>query len=259
MSGGSIAFDRAAEFYDRTRAVDEAAMARTVEVVGAEVRDRGRVLEVGVGTGLLALPMHAAGVDVHGLDLSEPMVAKIAEKAGGAIPFRVVLGDATRQPFRDDAFGAAYLRWVLHLIPNWTDVLAEVVRVVAPGGAFLVNLGAYGGPRRDVQMRFAEITGISISPVGLAWGATDELDAAMRAFGAGVRELEPVHEGGEEPMRAFLDEIRDNLFSWTWKVPEDVRLRAVAELEPWAQERWGDLDEVRRFDHATVWRAYDLP
>src|SRR3954470_910305 len=110
MSGGSIAFDRAAEFYDRTRAVDEAAMARTVEVVGAEVRDRGRVLEVGVGTGLLALPMHAAGVlgrgagpvlpalpmhaagvDVHGLDLSEPMVAKIAEKAGGAIPFRVVL------------------------------------------------------------------------------------------------------------------------------------------------------------------------
>jgi hypothetical protein len=81
----------------------------------------------------------------------------------------------------------------------------------------------------------------------------------MRGFGAGVRELEPVQEGGEEPMRAFLDEIRDNLFSWTWKVPEDVRLRAVAELEPWAQERWGDLDEVRRFDHATVWRAYDLP
>ena len=259
MTGGSIAFDRAAAFYDRTRKVDDAAMARTVAVLGAELRGRGRVLEVGVGTGLLALPLLAEGVDVHGLDLSAPMVGKIAEKAGGTIPFPIALGDATRQPFADDAFGAAYLRWVLHLIPNWRDVLAEVSRVVVPGGVFIVNLGAYGGPRREIQLRFAEITGIPVAPVGLAWAANDELDAAMAALGASVRELEPVNEGGEEAMRAFLDEIRDNLFSWTWKVPEDVRLRAVGELEPWAAERWGDLDEVRRFDHATVWRAYDLP
>ena len=259
MSEGSVAFDRAAEFYDRTRFVDEAAMARNVQVLGAELRDRGRVLEVGVGTGLLALPLHGAGVDVHGLDLSAPMVAKIAEKAGGTIPFPVALGDATRQPFADDAFGGAYLRWVLHLIPNWRDLLGEVRRVVRPGGVFIANLGAYGGPRREIQLRFAEITGIPIAPVGLAWGATGELDAAMAELGAEVRELDPVNEGGEEAMRSFLDEIRDNLFSWTWKVPEDVRMRAVDELEPWAQERWGDLDEVRRFDHATVWRAYDLP
>ena len=258
MTGRSVAFDRAAEFYDRTRAVDDAAMARTVEILVAELEGRGRVLEVGVGTGLIGLRAHAAGVDVHGLDLSAPMIAKIAEKAGGSNPFPLVLADATRQPFADDAFGAAYLRWVLHLIPAWREVLAEVARVVAPGGVFLANLGAYGGPRREGQLRFAEITGISIEPVGLAWGANDELDAAMAEHGASVRELEPVHEGGTEPFRAFLDEIRENRFSWTWNVPEDVRLRAVEDLEPWAKERWGDLDEPRRYEHATVWRAYDL-
>jgi SAM-dependent methyltransferase len=259
MTEGSIAFDRAAEFYDRTRFIDDAAMARNVELLGGELRDRGRVLEVGVGTGLIALPLHAAGVDVHGLDLSPPMVAKIAEKAGGTSPFPVVLADATRQPFADDAFGGSYLRWVLHLVPNWRDVLAEVARVVSRGGVFLANLGAYGGPRRDIQERFAEITGISIAPVGLAWGATDQLDAAMSELGASVRELDPVDEGGEEALRAFLDEVREGLFSWTWILPQDVRDRAVAELEPWAEERWGDLDEVRPFHHATVWRAYDLP
>ncbi|HYF11002.1 MAG TPA: class I SAM-dependent methyltransferase, partial [Actinomycetota bacterium] len=136
----SVRFDRAAEFYDRTRAVDDAAMARTIELLANEVRGRGRVLEVGVGTGLLALPLHTTGVDVHGLDISAPMVAKLVEKAGARVPFPIALGDATAMPFADGRLGAAYLRWVLHLIPEWRRVLAEVVRIVAPGGVFLANL-----------------------------------------------------------------------------------------------------------------------
>jgi SAM-dependent methyltransferase len=254
----SVPFDRAADFYDRTRAIDDAANVRTVEVLGAELRERGRVLEVGAGTGLLALPLRRSGVHVHALDLSAPMLAKLLEKADGDAP-PVAIGDATRMPFGDRTFGAAYLRWVLHLIEDWRTVLAEVVRVVARRGVFLANLGAYGGPRRDIQQRFAEITGISIEPIGLGWGEVDPLDAEMASHGATVRLLEPVGEGGEETMRSFLDEIRDNLFSWTWRVPDDVRLRAVDELEPWAVERFGALDEVRRWEHATVWRAYDLP
>ena len=258
MTEGSIAFDRAAEFYDRTRSIDDAAMARTVQVLGAELRDRGRVLEVGVGTGLLALPLHGAGVDVCGIDLSAPMLAKIAEKAGGRAPMPLVLGDAMSMPLRDAAFGAGYLRWVLHLVADWRSVLAEAVRVISPGGVFLVNLGAYGGPRSEIQERFADLTGISIRPIGLGWGAFDELDAQMASHGAALRLIDPVGEGHDESIRTFLDEIRENLFSWTWRVPEDVRMRAADELEPWSEERFGDIDEVRHYEHATVWRAYDL-
>ena len=54
---GSIRFDRAAEFYDSSRAISPEAMERTVELLAGELRGRGRVLEVGVGTGLLALPL----------------------------------------------------------------------------------------------------------------------------------------------------------------------------------------------------------
>ena len=257
MPEGSIAFDRAAEYYDRTRGTDDETLARTIATLAGELDGRGRVLEVGVGTGLLALPLHTAGVPLVGLDLSRPMLAKLLEKADGDAP-DVVLGDATRMPFADDAFGAAYLRWVLHLVPDWRAVLAEVVRVVRPAGVFVANLGAYDGPRREIQERFAELTGISVTPVGLDWGAEDELDAEMARHGARLRELEAVVEGGTETMREFVEEIRANSYSWTWRVAEDVRLRAADELEPWVRERFGDLDEVRRWEHATVWRAYDL-
>jgi SAM-dependent methyltransferase len=256
--GESVRFDRAAEFYDQTRAISDDAMARTIDLLAGELGGRGRALEVGVGTGLLALPLHERGVEVGGLDISAPMLGKLVAKAGGSPPFPLVVGDATRLPFADGVFGAAYLRWVLHLIADWRAVLADVVRVVRPSGAFLVNLGAYGGERDEIKERFGELVGVSLDPIGLRWDDFDALDEAMASLGARPRELPPVHEGGDEPLGEFVDGIRDNLYSWTWNVPDDLRLRAHAELRRWAADRFGDLGERRPFEHATRWRAYDL-
>ena len=73
----SIRFDTAADHYDKTRAVSDETMDRTISLLSSELRDHGRVLEVGVGTGLLALRLHEAGIPVSGLDLSAPMLAKL--------------------------------------------------------------------------------------------------------------------------------------------------------------------------------------
>jgi ubiquinone/menaquinone biosynthesis C-methylase UbiE len=256
--GESIAFDRAAEFYDQTRAISDESMARTIELLASELRERGRVLEVGVGTGLLALPLHEAGIDLVGMDLSPPMLRKCVDKAGGTAPFPLVLADATRLPFAGGAFGAAYLRWVLHLVPDWRRVLAEVVRAVRPEGVFLVNLGAYEEARKAIQERFAQITGVSLKPVGLHWGDYDELDSAMTALGAHVRELPSVHEGGTDTLDEFIEGVEENRYSWTWPLPEEQRRRAAAEVRSWAEERFGPLDERQPFEHATRWLAYDL-
>ncbi|HEX5626675.1 MAG TPA: class I SAM-dependent methyltransferase [Actinomycetota bacterium] len=255
----SIRFDTAADHYDRTRAISDEAMGRTISLLTSELRDRGRVLEVGVGTGLLALRLHEAGIPVFGLDLSAPMLAKLVEKAGGAPPLPLVIGDATAMPFADGAFGAAYLRWVLHLIPDWRVALAEMARVVRPGGVLLVSLGAFDEVGRAIRARFSEITGLSTDPVGLMWGNHDELDGELERLGLRLRVLPSIPEEEEEPLGSFLDAIEDGRWSWTWHVPEDARVDAVRELRPWAEERFGPLDRVERYEVETVWRAYDLP
>lgn len=255
----SIRFDTAADHYDKTRAVSDETMDRTISLLSSELRDRGRVLEVGVGTGLLALRLHEAGIPVSGLDLSAPMLAKLVEKAGGAPPFPAVLGDATTMPFADAAFGAAYLRWVLHLIPGWRAALAEMARVVRPGGVLLVSLGAFDEVGTAIRARFSEITGLSTDPVGLMWGNHDALDAELEGLGARLRVLPAIPDEGEEPLGSFLDALEEGRWSWTWHVPEDVRRDAVRELRPWAEERYGPLDRVERYSVETVWRAYDLP
>jgi SAM-dependent methyltransferase len=255
---GSVRFDGAADHYDRTRAISDETMGRTISLLTSELRDRGRVLEVGVGTGLLALRLHQAGIVVSGLDLSAPMLAKLVEKAGGAPPFPLVLADATTMPFADGAFGGAYLRWVLHLIPDWRAALAEMARVVRPGGVLVVSLGAFDQVGRAVRARFSEITGLSTDPVGLMWGNHDALDAELEALGLRLRVL-PAIPDEEEPLGSYLDAIEEGRWSWTWHVPEDARLDAVRQLRPWAEERFGPLDRGERYGVETVWRAFDLP
>ncbi len=49
----------------------------------SELADGGNALEFGIGTGRIALPLALKGIEVHGIELSDPMIAKLAEKTGG--------------------------------------------------------------------------------------------------------------------------------------------------------------------------------
>jgi len=256
----SVAFDRAAACYDRTRGGTPEGTRKTIDLLVGELGGRGRALEVGVGTGQLALPLHAAGIPLVGIDLARPMIDELVEKAGGRSPIPLVQGDATRMPFGDQALGGAYLRWVLHLIPAWRNVLAELARVVRSGGVLLTSLGSCGGPRLEIQARFAEVTGVSIEPPGLGWDAYDELDEAAEALGFVSRDLLPIREMQRDGLNVFVDGIANDAYSWTWKVEDpDVLARAAVDVRRWAEERYGPLDQIPLEEWETVWRAYDLP
>lgn len=257
---GSVAFDRAAEYYDATRGFSPEGEQAMTELLSGELIGRGRALEVGVGTGQVALPLHRAGVEVVGLDLARSMMDELVRKAGGRAPFPLVQGDATRMPFADGVFGGAYLRWVLHLIQDWPVVLSEMARVVRPGGVLLSLIGSYGGIRSEIQERFAEMAGVSLAPPGLMWAGYDELDEAMAALGATVRELPSYTEVGRDSLEDFMEGIVGNRYSWTWKVQDPTVLSRVADdVRSWAEERYGPLGRYPKETFEIVWRAYDLP
>jgi SAM-dependent methyltransferase len=103
----------------------------------------GRVLELGIGTGRIALPLAVRGVDVHGIDLSEAMVAKLREKRGGAdIP--VTIGDFATTRVAG-TFTLAYL--VYNTIQNLTTqdeqvaCFENVAAHLEPGGRFVIEVG----------------------------------------------------------------------------------------------------------------------
>ena len=109
----------------------------------AELAGDGRALELGIGTGRIALPLAARGVPVHGIDLSRAMVTRMRAKPGGD-RIGVTIGDFSTAK-ADGTFRLAYL--VFNTIGNLTTQDAQVAcfRNVAehlePGGRFVIETG----------------------------------------------------------------------------------------------------------------------
>jgi SAM-dependent methyltransferase len=256
----SRAFDRAASFYDRTRALPEDAMREVVAALLVELQGRGRVLEIGVGTGRIALPLHDAGVSMTGVDLSRPMMAVLAEKAGGTPPFPLEQADATALPVAARSFGAALASHVFHLIPNWPDAVSELVRVVQPGGAVLTSSQERGAESvlSSVHRRMHTEAGLEQPHIGAPHEGNEVGDAFAR-HGAFERQLAPVHVRRALTISALIDSIEARQWSWTWPLPDDVLQRAAGATREWAERDIGSLDAEHVVETQVVWRAYDLP
>jgi ubiquinone/menaquinone biosynthesis C-methylase UbiE len=137
----SISFDRIADRYDATRGGLRRGR-EIAEAIDAHLGDAERVLELGVGTGAVAVALAERGRTVVGVDLS----AEMLERAVGRIGPRVVRGDAHALPFPTGHLGAAYLVWVLHLVADAGAVMAECARVLHERGRLVVVAGR---PRPD--------------------------------------------------------------------------------------------------------------
>lgn len=255
-SSGSISFDDAAGFYDKTRALSPDAAAQITNVLERELRRRDQVLEIGVGTGRIALPLARRGVTMTGVDLAHNMLAKLVQNAGGTAPFPLVQGDATRLPFNDASFDAAIVSWVLHLIEDWRVVLGELVRVVRSGGALVIDVGGkQGSITAELTWRFRDVAGVTDWPRGV--DDPEQVDEALSGMGARPRTLDPVNEIVKMTLGHHIDLLEQGIYSVTWGLDEATRKTAAAELRTWAAEQYGSLTEVRNIEATHTWRAYD--
>jgi phosphatidylethanolamine/phosphatidyl-N-methylethanolamine N-methyltransferase len=152
------AYRRWAGIYDTVfGGISRPARMRAVAAINA--LPPGRVLEVGVGTGL-ALPHYRPEISVVGIDLSAEMLAKAREKVA-AERLRNVESllemDAQALDFADASFDSAVGMFVASVVPDAAAMLRELVRVVRPGGTilFVNHFRAEGGFRWAVERTMA--------------------------------------------------------------------------------------------------------
>ncbi len=147
MLGADGYFDeRVARRYDDDAAMFDPAVVDPVVDFLVERAGKGRALELGIGTGRIALPLAERGVPVHGIELSQAMAARLRAKSGGD-EIGVTIGDFATTSV-DGKFSVAYL--VFNTIMNLTTQEAQVAcfRNVAahlePGGCFVIEVGVPG-------------------------------------------------------------------------------------------------------------------
>jgi SAM-dependent methyltransferase len=168
-----------AAMYDETsdKMFDPAVVDPTVDFL-AELAGDGRALELGIGTGRIALPLAARGVEVHGIELSRAMAARLRAKPGGE-GIRVTIGDVATAKV-DGTFRLAYL--VFNTIMNLTTQAAQVAcfqNVAAhlePGGSFVIEVGVPDLQRLPPGERFVVFDGSETH-----WGI-DEYDVVNQGL-----------------------------------------------------------------------------
>ena len=123
------------EWYERISDVDQ-----TVSLI-AELADGGPVLELGVGTGRLAIPLAQHGVRVTGIDTSEAMLARLRAKPGGESVIATI-GDMTA-PFGGGPFSVVFVAYnTLFAVDDDDELqrcLANVTDALRNGGRFVVE------------------------------------------------------------------------------------------------------------------------
>ena len=235
MPEQSISFDRIADRYDQTRG----GLRRGREIADAIEPHLGsteRVLEVGVGTGAVAVALSERGRMVLGLDLS----AEMLERAAGRLGPRVVHGDGHTLPFATGCLRAAYLVWVLHLVADPGAVMIECARVLQDGGRLVVvagrprvdpeispDIGPIVAPLeavRDARLRTDDAESVE------AWGAAAGLTLVARAERQEHFEHSPLEAANAIEQRAFsyLWDVDDQMWS-DIVVPVINELRALPE------------------------------
>jgi SAM-dependent methyltransferase len=210
-----------------------------------ELAGTGIALELGIGTGRVALPLARAGVEVHGLDVSEAMVAKLRAKPGGeALPVSMT-------SMADFELGGRYRLiyvvfntiWGLRTAEEQASCVRAVARHLVPGGAFVVEAYVPDPARFDrgqrVSARRVE-TDLVVLDATIVDPDDPQRIASMMVF---LRQGEPVQ-----------------LF------PLGVRYATLEELDRWTSEaglelaeRWSDWHREPFVEdsakHVSVWRS----
>ncbi|TMB93296.1 MAG: class I SAM-dependent methyltransferase [Chloroflexi bacterium] len=258
MAQASVNFDRAAGCYDATRGFPPETEAEVTALLAAELAGRGRCLEIGVGTGRIAVPLRRSGIDICGVDISVSMLGELLRKGeSGPLPW-ISYADATALPFDDGSFGAGLACHVLHLVAGWERAVRELVRVVEGGGVLLIGLGGSELPLiRAVRGQLAIESGRTQADPGLI--DPEVLEALMAALGARSRRLAPVPRRERTTLRAHLQWLESNGSAATWELDEATRIAAIGRVREWAQRECGDLDTTIVDAAPVVFRAYDLP
>jgi len=205
----------------------------------AELAGERRALELGIGTGRIALPLAARGVSVHGIELSKAMVARLREKPGGD-EIGVTIGDFATAT-ADGTFSLAYL--VFNTINNLTTrdgqaaCFRNVARHLEPGGCFVIEVG---------------VPGLRHIPPGETFHVFDASAAHW-----GIDEYDVANQGLVSHHFSLVDR-RWQLLSVPFRYVWPSELDLMAELAGMTlRERWSDwqrapfTSESRK--HVSVW------
>jgi phosphatidylethanolamine/phosphatidyl-N-methylethanolamine N-methyltransferase len=156
----------------------------------------GRVLEVGVGTGI-SLPLYSPNLRIFGTDISEAMLKKAKQRVAEAHLKNIeglAVMDAEKLEFPDNSFDVVMAQYVVTAVPNPEAALDEFARVVRPGGELIIltRVSADDGMRRVIERTLQPVvTRLGFRTADFSWSRYTDWLAGAKGMELAERRLIP--------------------------------------------------------------------
>ncbi|HVG84729.1 MAG TPA: class I SAM-dependent methyltransferase [Vicinamibacterales bacterium] len=239
-----VDFSANASVYDRRHGaiMSDDEMGRLWMAAGPQVG--ARVLDIGAGTGRMAIPLASRSCNVVAVEPAGGMLAQLRAKTGDNKVWSVV-AEGARLPFPVGLFDAVVIARLLYLTPDWRAILRDAHRVLAIGGCLLHEWGNGQVDQEWVQIReegrrLCEQVGLR-APFHPGVRSETDVDCELDDLGLvreGQLEMGP---GPPITLREFLRRPVDGELSYIWAVPEQVRAECLPPLQRWSEHMF-DLD-----------------
>ncbi len=173
-------WDKIAEQYAAQPVANPQAFDKKIEHTIACMRRDHVVLDVGCGTGSLALRLAPHGAELHGLDLSPEMIrmarSKAAEAGAGNVSFHVGAFDDGLTIFDDGSLDGVCAYSILHLVEDRTAALSTIYRLLKPGGFFVSSTTCLGNSWVPYRPILAAMRAIGRAPMVKIFSAATLVD-----------------------------------------------------------------------------------
>ncbi len=226
--------------YDRTRSSPREVQEFWLPAAGlqADLMPGSRILDIGCGTGRLAVPL-SARCRVVGLDVSREM---LEAGRGKGSPAAFVLGDAVRLPFRDRSFDVALAVMVLHLLPDFRAGVREMSRCATRSVIATIDMEAR--TKHAIDEAFPSFHGIDMA----RFPRIPAVVEACREAGWSRVEIREARRRIESSTSEFLDRVRARYVSTLSLLPPGEFERGLAWLEAELPRR----SDRYRYDHTVT-------
>lgn len=256
----SIVFDRATSYYDRTRGLPPEAEIGLAEVLREHTAlgPGSRVLELGVGTGRIALPlMRHNRYHYTGVDLSAEMMQVLRGKLGD-LRIALLRADVARLPLRSQQFAAVVAVHVFHLVGEWSQAMDEVRRVLRPGGLLLhgYNHHRESSPVAELRNKLTELSEPSSALVSTSMLAWPQIEAELAQRFGSSRECATASWTVHTTARALIGQFQSRIWSQTWSLSDEQLSEAARQASDWAAQRFGGLDAPLAGEQQFRWKMY---
>ena len=257
MSGGELkSFDRVADVYDATRAMPaevSTAVADAIAALAREVSAEPRLVEVGIGTGRIAVPLTERGVHVTGIDISAAMLGVLLGKRRD---INVMLAESAQPPFPPATFDASLFVHILHLVPDPEATVRATLALVRPGG--IAMAGGDDHPRKSIRDTADGIIQSTVRQLsGVEMGGSQPHARGQQTFervavdlGAAVETVRVVGWNSSMTARRMLGRLEARDFSSAWKIPAVIMPELLARVRPRLEELFGGFETAVSFERS---------